>query len=78
MATFGTNLQIAARSLFQNRRRALFLGGAIGAVTALLVLLNGLSTGVHETMEHTATTLASGTSTWAASSRSAPASRRRW
>ena len=60
MATFGTNLQIAARSLFQNRRRALFLGGAIGAVTALLVLLNGLSTGVHETMEHTATTLASG------------------
>jgi len=60
MATFGTNLQIAARSLFQHRRRALFLGGAIGAVTALLVLLNGLSTGVHETMEHTATTLSSG------------------
>ena len=60
MATFGTNLQIAARSLFQHRRRAMFLGGAIGAVTALLVLLNGLSTGVHETMEHTATTLSSG------------------
>ena len=60
MATFGTNLQIAARSLVQHRRRATFLGGAIGAVTALLVLLNGLSTGVHETMEHTATTLSSG------------------
>jgi len=60
MATFGTNLQIAARSLVQHRRRAIFLGGAIGAVTALLVLLNGLSTGVHETMEHTATTLSSG------------------
>lgn len=60
MATFGTNLQIAARSLVQHRRRALFLGAAIGAVTALLVLLNGLSTGVHETMEHTATTLSSG------------------
>lgn len=60
MATLGTNFQIAARSLFQHRRRAMFLGGAIGAVTALLVLLNGLSTGVHETMEHTATTLSSG------------------
>ena len=29
-------------------------------MTALLVLLNGLSTGIHETMEHTATTLSSG------------------
>jgi len=60
MPTFGTNFQIAARSLIQHRRRAIFLGAAIGAVTALLVLLNGLSTGVHETMEHTATTLSSG------------------
>src|SRR3569623_1352663 len=60
MAPVGTNLQIAARSRFQHRRRAMFLGGAIGAGTALLVLLFGLSTGVHETMEHTATTLSSG------------------
>ncbi|HEY4185157.1 MAG TPA: FtsX-like permease family protein [Polyangia bacterium] len=60
MANLGTNFQIAFRSLIQHRRRALFLGGAIGSVTALLVLLNGLSTGVRETMEHTATTLSSG------------------
>ena len=60
MANLGTNFRIAFRSLVQHRRRALFLGGAISAVTALLVLLNGLSTGVHEAMEHTATTLSSG------------------
>jgi putative ABC transport system permease protein len=60
MPNIGTNFKIAARSLVQHRRRSLFLGGAIGAVTALLVLLNGLSTGVHEAMEHTATTLSSG------------------
>jgi len=60
MANLSTNFQIAFRSLVQHRRRALFLGGAISAVTALLVLLNGLSTGVHEAMEHTATTLSSG------------------
>jgi ABC-type lipoprotein release transport system permease subunit len=60
LPTLGTNFRIAFRSLIQHRRRAAFLGGAIGSVTALLVLLNGLSTGVHETMEHTATTLSSG------------------
>jgi len=60
MANVSTNFRIAFRSLVQHRRRALFLGGAISAVTALLVLLNGLSTGVHEAMEHTATTLSSG------------------
>ncbi|HEX2660904.1 MAG TPA: ABC transporter permease, partial [Polyangia bacterium] len=60
MANLSTNFRIAFRSLVQHRRRALFLGGAISAVTALLVLLNGLSTGVHEAMEHTATTLSSG------------------
>ena len=60
MGNLVTNFRIAFRSLLQHSRRALFLGGAIASVTALLVLLNGLSTGVHEAMEHTATTLSSG------------------
>ena len=38
----------------------MFLGTAIAAVTTLLVLLNGLSTGVRETMIDTATTLSTG------------------
>jgi putative ABC transport system permease protein len=54
------DLTIAFRNLVQHRRRTLFLGGAIAAVTALLVLLNGLSTGVRETMIDTATTLSTG------------------
>jgi len=54
------DLTIAFRSLVQHRRRSLFLGLAIAAVTALLVLLNGLSTGVRETMIDTATTLSTG------------------
>jgi len=52
--------RIAARSLIQHGRRTMFLGIALTAVTALLVLLNGLSTGVRETMMHTATTLSTG------------------
>jgi ABC-type lipoprotein release transport system permease subunit len=56
----GVDLTIAFRSLVQHRRRTLFLGTAIAAVTALLVLLNGLSTGVRETMIDTATTLSTG------------------
>jgi putative ABC transport system permease protein len=60
MGNLGTNFRIAFRSLLQHSRRSMFLGGAIAAVTALLVMLNGLSTGVHEAMEHTATTLSSG------------------
>jgi putative ABC transport system permease protein len=52
--------RIAARSLFQHGRRTLFLGGALAAVTALFVLLQGLSTGIRETMMHTATTLTTG------------------
>lgn len=60
MGNLGTNFRIAFRSLLQHSRRTMFLGGAIAAVTALLVMLNGLSTGVHEAMEHTATTLSSG------------------
>jgi putative ABC transport system permease protein len=60
MSKMGVDLTIAFRSLVQHRRRTLFLGTAIAAVTALLVLLNGLSTGVRETMIDTATTLSTG------------------
>ncbi len=54
------DLRIASRSLFQHRRRTLFLGLAIAGVTALLVLLNALSSGIRETMIRTATTLSTG------------------
>jgi len=50
MSKFFVDLAIAFRSLVQHRRRTLFLGTAIAAVTALLVLLNGLSTGVTHTI----------------------------
>lgn len=60
MSKLAVDIMIAFRSLVQHRRRTLFLGTAIAAVTALLVLLNGLSTGVEETMIDTATTLSTG------------------
>jgi putative ABC transport system permease protein len=60
MSKLFVDLNIALRSLIQHSRRALFLGSAIGSVTALLILLNGLSTGIRETMIETATTLSSG------------------
>ncbi|HZL17268.1 MAG TPA: FtsX-like permease family protein [Polyangia bacterium] len=60
MSKLFVDLTIAIRNLVQHRRRTLFLGAAIAAVTALLVLLNGLSTGVRETMIDTATTLSTG------------------
>jgi len=60
MSKLFVDFTIALRSLVQHSRRTLFLGTAIAAVTALLVLLNGLSTGVRETMIHTATTLSTG------------------
>lgn len=53
-------LLIAVRSLVQHKRRNLFLGAAIAAVTALLVVLLGLSTGIQSTMLRAATTLSSG------------------
>lgn len=59
-ARLATDLRIAFRSLTQHARRSFFLGGAIAAVTALLILLTGLATGVAESMEYSATTLASG------------------
>ena len=60
MSKLFVDLTIAFRNLVQHRRRSLFLGTAIAAVTALLVLLSGLSTGVRETMIDTATTLSTG------------------
>ncbi|MHB8879681.1 MAG: ABC transporter permease, partial [Myxococcaceae bacterium] len=53
-------LLIAARSLLQHKRRTFLLGAAIAGVTALLVLLAGVSTGVHATMFESATTLMTG------------------
>jgi ABC-type lipoprotein release transport system permease subunit len=60
MSKLFVDINIALRSLIQHSRRTLFLGTAIGSVTALLILLNGLSTGIRETMIETATTLSSG------------------
>ncbi|HXU62042.1 MAG TPA: ABC transporter permease, partial [Polyangia bacterium] len=60
MSKLLVDLTIAFRNLVQHSRRSLFLGVAIASVTALLVLLNGLSTGVRETMIDTATTLSTG------------------
>jgi putative ABC transport system permease protein len=60
MSKLFVDFTIAFRSLVQHRRRTLFLGTAIATVTALLVLLNGLATGVEETMMDTATTLSTG------------------
>lgn len=53
-------LQIAARNLIQHKRRALMLGGALAGVTALLVILVGLTAGIRETMIRSATTLTTG------------------
>jgi putative ABC transport system permease protein len=58
--TLLTCARIAARSLFQHRRRNAILVGAIALVTAVLVLLNGLASGIAENMMQTATTLSTG------------------
>ena len=60
MSKLWIDLTIAFRNLVQHTRRTLFLGGAIAAVTMLLILLTGLSTGVRETMIESATTLSTG------------------
>jgi putative ABC transport system permease protein len=60
MARLWTDLVIAFRSLTQHGKRTFFLGLAIAAVTVLLILLNGLATGISETMVQTATTLSTG------------------
>ena len=54
------DLQIAARSLAQHRKRSLFLGGAIAIVTVFLVLLVSLTEGIQETILKTGTTLMTG------------------
>ncbi|HEY6104640.1 MAG TPA: FtsX-like permease family protein [Anaeromyxobacteraceae bacterium] len=55
-----TDLSVAARNLSRHTRRNLFLGGALAAVTALLVLLGGLSAGVEASMMESATVLMTG------------------
>ncbi len=53
-------LLIAFRNLISHGRRSLFLGGAIAGVTALLVFLGCLSSGVKQTMLDAAKTVATG------------------
>jgi putative ABC transport system permease protein len=60
MASLFLDFRIAFLSLLEHRRRAFFLGAAVAAVTALLVLLNGLSAGIRSTLIDTATTLSTG------------------
>ncbi len=54
------DVQIAARNLTRHRRRNLFLGGALAAVTGLLVLLGALTGGMEAAMMESATTLMTG------------------
>ncbi|MBI5544833.1 MAG: ABC transporter permease, partial [Deltaproteobacteria bacterium] len=54
------DLQIAARSLAQHKKRSAFLGLAICGVTALLVMLMGLTDGLQETILKTGSTLMTG------------------
>jgi putative ABC transport system permease protein len=51
---------IAFRSLLQHRTRSMVLGGAIAVVTALLICLTGVYTGMRDTLLLSATTLMSG------------------
>jgi len=53
-------LLIAFRNLGTHKRRTFLLGGALAGVTALLVVLIGLSNGIRETMLESATTLMTG------------------
>lgn len=53
-------VRIAVRNLLAARRRTLLLGGALSAVTILLVLLMALSQGLSDTIVRSATTLAAG------------------
>ncbi|HYQ80165.1 MAG TPA: FtsX-like permease family protein [Anaeromyxobacteraceae bacterium] len=55
-----TDLGLAARNLTRHTRRNVFLGGALASVTALLVLLAGLSAGVESSMMESATVLMTG------------------
>jgi putative ABC transport system permease protein len=55
-----TDFSMAGRNLWRHTRRTLFLGIALASVTALLVLLMGLTAGIQATMLRSATTLSSG------------------
>lgn len=54
------DLELAGRNLARHARRNLFLGGALGAVTFLLVLLGGLTTAMEQAMMQSAETLLTG------------------
>ena len=54
------DLQIAARNLVRHTKRNLLLGGAIAAVTALLVLMGALTQGIRSAMLESASTLMTG------------------
>jgi len=54
------DLQMAGRNLRQHARRNLILGGALGAITGLLVLLSGLTSGMESAMMESAHTLLTG------------------
>ena len=54
------DLRMAGRNLRQHARRNLFLGGALAAITGLLVLLNGLTSGMEAAMMESAHTLLTG------------------
>jgi len=54
------DLEIAARNLLRHTRRNLFLGGALAATTALLILLGGLGEGMKASIMESATTLMTG------------------
>lgn len=53
-------LRIALLSLWQHRRRTLVLGGAIAFVTALLLVMLGVSEGMNRSLIESSTTLMSG------------------
>jgi len=60
MTTLFTDIEIAGRSLANHTRRSLLIGCAIASVTALLVLLAGLTAGIRAAMVESATTFVSG------------------
>ena len=54
------DLQIAGRNLLKHTKRNLLLGGAVAAVTLLLVVMGGLIEGMRAAMMESATTLMTG------------------
>ena len=60
MTVLAMDIEMAARNLKQHVRRNAFLGGALAAVTGLLVMLGGLTSGMEEAMMRSAETLLTG------------------